>query len=213
MQEDFYMTKRNLTVLILSISVLLLMYPTFFIVLPIVFIKTQRSLGTLRASLVSLCLIPKLLWPFILNSMGGNYIDWPLTYHRRFIWLYDSLQANTLGADVKEKLSAFMNSLPTSWTLILLIFLAAWGYAVRSRDTLIYAASLQRTRDSLIVLSIYTLGIILNGAYGARFTMGIVIMLGLIVLKEAATVSNPTKYWWIFCSAFITLNCWSWFLN
>lgn len=212
-QQDFVINKKNYLVLMFSISICLLVYPTFFIVLPIFFIKTYRSLGGIRAFLISICLIPKLLWPFILNLLGGHYTDWPLTYHRRFIWISDAFGSGTLWKEASSNLLKFLNSLPFSWTVIFLLLFSLGTYIFFSQDSFSRSNLIQRNRDLVLSLGIYSVGIILNGAYGPRFTTGITILFSLIVLQNAMQVRKNAGYWWIPYLALFVLNSWYWLSN
>lgn len=212
-QSEFVVTKRNYLVIMLLISTTLLMYPTFSIILPIFFLKTFRSLGIIRAIFIFSSLIPKLLWPLILNTFGGHYVDWPLTNHRRFIWIKDAYESNTLLEKTSDNLSAFLHSLPVTWTLILLILVVIGTYTL---VTSISVASFKHKldiQDSVMVLGIYSFGIVLNGEYGARFTTGITLLFGLIILKMAGKAEKIPRYWWIPFIAIISLNSWFWISN
>ena len=209
-QPEYVVTKKKYLLLLISISAALLMYPTFFIILPFFFIKTLRSLGKRYAIMISVCLIPKFLWPMILNTLGGSYTDNPIIQGRRFIWIIDSIRSKTLIEVSNSKMLDFLHSLPLLWVVITLIItsIGAINFSVSRKSGFVQKA--QYGRDSLIALGIYSAGIILNGQYGPRFTTGIVILLCLIILKEASRIRPPFKYWWIlyYCLIFANFGFW-----
>ena len=212
-QPEYVVTKGRYRLVMFSLSTALLMYPTFFIVLPIFFFKTLRTLGKRYALMISLCLIPKFLWPIILNTLGGSYTDNPIVHGRRFIWILDALRSKALIEVSNTKFLDFLNSLPLLWVVITLIVtcIGAINFAVFRRSGSEQKAGYNR--DSLFMLGIYFVAIILNGQYGARFTTGVVILLCLIVLKEATHIKLLFKYWWALYCCLVFVNIWFWVSN
>ena len=180
---------------------------------PIFFIKTLRSLGKVPAVLIFLSLVPKFLWPLILNMNGGHYVDWPLTYHRRFIWIKDAIESDTLVKEMSKNWFAFLHSLPITWTVILLILVALGAYSLMSSPSIGNLTRVQEIRDSALVLGIYSAGIVLNGENGPRFTTGITLLFGLIILKNAGKAKSVPRYWWIPYLVIFSLNSWYWVSN
>ena len=211
-QQEFVVTKKNYLFLLVGIAVGLFIYPSFYIILPIFLIKTFRSLGKIRTFLIPLSLAPKLLFPVLLNALGRKYVDWPLTVHRRIMWIKDAYESKTLSIEVSRNWSSFLHSLPEAWTLIFLVLLIIGVYGLVSLNASKTTMPIQQVRDSALMLFIYFAGIIVNGAYGARFTSGLIILFGLITLKIAATVIKVVKFWWIPYLAIFSLNLFYWVL-
>jgi hypothetical protein len=212
-QKDFKLDTRRFYIIFFLISLSLLAYPTFIILLPVFFFITWKSLGKLYAFLILVCLIPKFLWPIILNAFGGQYVDWPVVGHRRFIWVLDSYKSKSLVQDLGTNLSAFMNSLPWLWVIItLLILLIGLLYLINVRYTVV-----RTTRSDLICSAVaffsYLFGMILNGEYGPRFTIGVVVLLSLLILNEVSAVTTKLKYLYFAYFGIFLSNYWAWLTN
>jgi hypothetical protein len=206
LQSEFIVTKRNYLLILFAIAFGLFMYPSFYIILPIFIVKCFRSLGWLRAVLSLLSLVPKLLWPTVLGVFGTKYVDWPVTYHRRVIWIKDAYDQKILLSETSRRWTEFMHSLPITWTLIFIILIAIgiYSFAVSNKSNSLMQS--KQLRDSLMVLGIYALGTFVNGAYGARFTTGLIILFGLLTLKVATRLTKAPKFWWIPCISILFLN-------
>ena len=212
-QKDFKLNTRRFYIIFFIVSLSLLAYPTFIILLPVFFLITWKSLGKLYALLILASLIPKFLWPIILNALGGQYVDWPVVGHRRFIWVLDSYKSKSLVQDLGTNLSAFMNSLPWLWVIItLFILLIGLLYLINVRYTVA-----RTTRSDLISSAVaffsYLFGMILNGEYGPRFTIGVVVLLSLLILNEVSALSTKLKYMYVAYFGIFLANCWAWLTN
>jgi len=212
-QKDFILNKRRFYIILFLISLSLLAYPTFTILLPVFFLITWKSLGKLYAVLIAVSLIPKLLWPVVLNALGGHYVDWPVVGHRRFVWILDSFKAKSLVRDLETNLSAFMHSLPWLWVLItLFVLIIGIHYSTSLRHTLARPTRSDLT-SSAVAFFTYLFGMILNGEYGPRFTVGVVLLLSLLVLNEVSALTTKLKYSYIAYSGMFLANCWFWLAN
>ena len=193
-QPHVVITKHRFWILIATISMSLLIYPSPYTLLPIFFIKTYRDLGKKYSALILVSLLPKLAWPFILNAMGGEYIDWPVRYYRRFVWIFDSIKTESLPQDLATNLSKFINSLPISWSAMMLSLIAiATLYGLKSRIWQKITSTNYFT-DCVIVLGIYASGIMLQGGYGPRFTTSLVVLIGLMVINMLDTRTMRYSY-------------------
>jgi hypothetical protein len=194
-QKKFIVDRKRFILLMLFISTALLFYPTFLVVLPVFFLKTLRSLGKLYAAFTLAAMAPKLLWPEFVRTLGGNYVDWPVVGHRRFVWILDSLESGTLMHDLGNNVFAFLNSLPLAWMIISTIILFLGISHVKN----VGIKDLWKRRpdliDSAVATLVYTSGIVLNGEYGQRFTVGVVLLFSFIVLNEVSRVHKKSKYW------------------
>lgn len=209
LHEDFIFTKSKLWGTVLLLSILLLMYPTFFIVLPVIYLKAMQQLGKKTIPIVTLAVLPKILWPGMLGLLGGNYNDTPVEGHRRFIWIIDSLKDNTFPSTLLNKLDLFIHSIPLLWVLILLAYIAIGVWASKSNTVLLTGVSNRYLKNSFIAFSIYFLGIALNGEYGPRFTIGVLILLALLITKEALRVGTPRNFTLLY-SLILGINLVSW---
>ena len=210
LQETFVITKKSYLVLMALISTLLLIYPTFFVVIPIFFIKTLRSLGKTKAILISLATLPKLLWPSTLGFLGGNYYDISIQSNRRFLWVIDSFKSESLTKDLARNGSLLLQSLPGLWVIVFLIIVILGLLGVATQQARSGFLKNQYFRDSVLVFSIYFLAIALMGEYFPRFSTGPVVLLALIILKEALVIGKITRYQSLLYLALISANSWFW---
>ena len=209
LHEAFIFTKLKLWGTVLLLSILLLMYPTFFIVLPVIYLKAVQQLGKKTIPIVTLAVLPKILWPSILGLLGGNYNDTPVEGHRRFIWIIDSIKDNTFPSTLLNKLDLFIHSIPLLWVFILLAYIALGIWASKSNSALITGVRKQYLQNSFIAFSIYFLGIALNGEYGPRFTIGVLILMALLITKEALRSGMPRKFTLLY-TLILGINLVSW---
>lgn len=194
LHEDYIFTKLKLWGTVLLLSVLLLMYPTFFIVLPVIYLKAVQQLGGKTIPIVTLAILPKILWPSLLGLLGGNYNDTPVEGHRRFIWIIDSIKDNTFPSTLLNKLDLFIHSIPLLWAFILIAYIALGVWALKFNSGFLRGVSRQYAQNSFIAFSIYFLGIALNGEYGPRFTIGVLILAVLLITKEVLRAATPGKF-------------------
>ena len=212
-QRDFLLNKRRFFIILILISFSLLVYPTFIILLPIFFLITWKSLGKLYAILIVVSLIPKLLWPIIINVLGGQYLDQPLVGHRRFIWILDSFKSKTLVEDLESRFSAFMHSLPWLWVIITVFVLFIGLYYLMSLRHIESQSTRSDLTRSSVAFFTYLGGMLLNGEYGPRFTTGVVLLLSLLILNEVGALITKLKYLYIAYFGIVLANCWYWLAN
>ena len=212
-QKNLILDKRQYYIWFCFISITLLMYPTLSILLPVLFVRVFQSLGKFYAFSLFLTLIPKLIWPGILNLLGGNYVDWPIVYHRRFVWILDSVESKTLLDDSSKKYQEFLNSLPLTWDIIaFLMFMIGLSLGRKIWKTGNWSNNSNFIYGG-IVLVIYTLAMGLNGAYAPRFSGGIVLLLSLIVLFEVRKAKDKVILLKIAIFGSLSANCLYWLLN
>ena len=158
-------------------------------------------------------LVPKLIWPYILNLSGGDYTDWPVHYHRRFVWIKDSYQSKTLFSDSVTHLGEFINSLPLTWDVISLLLLVLGLFLVKIR----FVSSSRLTKLNLkygsVAFSIYLVAMVLNGAYAPRFSSGIVLLLSFLVLHAVSQQKEKVLWWKIALTGLVFFNSIYWFLG
>jgi hypothetical protein len=209
-QKDFILTRKRFWYYALFFAAMTLVYPTFSIVLPVFFVLSWRKLGRIYGLSSFVVLLPRILWPKIVELLGGNYVDWPVVGHRRFVWIIDSYNKETLRVDALNNLLKFLNSLPVNWLVITigLIFLGA-SVLMKSRNHL----NLSSNSDmplAAVALGTYSLGLLLNGEYGQRFSTGVVLLLTFLVMNELIQTKRPTKPILLALFGVITLNCLNW---
>lgn len=209
-QNDFILSKNRFWYYLLFFACMTLVYPTFSIVTPIFFVLCWRKLGKTQAMLTLLILAPRILWPKIVELTGGVYVDWPVVGHRRFVWIIDSYNKGTLRSDVLDNLWKFLNSLPIHWLVItiILLFLSALIFTQVSSDSNMTLKS-DLTLAAFGVTA-YTMGLLLNGEYGQRFTTGLILLLTFLVMNEINEKLENKKLFLLGLSVAIFLNCLYW---
>jgi hypothetical protein len=210
-QKDLVLDKKRYIIWFCFISIALLVYPTFTILLPILFLRVLKTLGGVYSFLLFLTLVPKLLWPTVLNFLGGDYIDWPLVYHRRFVWIFDSMKSKTLLSDLTNSIRDFLSSLPITWdiiTILLLLMCVVLGKGLyRAGTPPIHSSNFY----GALGLATYALAIILNGAYAPRFTTGIILLLSFQVLYQVSQLKDRIILCRVFLLGLFISNCFYWF--
>ena len=211
-QQSLMIDKRQFFFWFCFISTTLLMYPTLSILLPVLFLRVFQSLGKIYAFSLFLTLIPKFTWPSILNLFGGNYVDWPLVYHRRFVWILDSAESKTLLSDSSKKYIEFLNSLPLMWDIIAILMFIIGLYSGIKNWRLGKWSTNSNYFYGGIVLVIYLLALGLNGAYAPRFSGGVVLLLSLIVLLDVGRDKERVNWLKLPIFASLGANFFYWFL-
>jgi len=211
-QEEFVVTKRNYFLVFTFLSVCLLIYPAFLILLPILLVRVYRAIGAWHSVLLLFCLIPRTLYPVILEFFGGEYVEWTVKKHRRGIWLIDSAQAGTLLTDLRENLNYLAQSLPFAWLLILCLLFLIYikdSYKIGRLDS----GKKQQVQDASLVCLLYLLGLFINGAYSERFSIGLVILLILFVTKFTLQRPKPPVSTLVVFIFVVCLNMLLWLAN
>lgn len=211
-QEEFVVTKRNYFLIFTLLSVCLLIYPAFLILLPILLVRVYRAFGAWYSVFLLFCLIPRTLYPVILEFFGGEYVEWTVEKHRRGIWLIDSAQAGTLLTDLRENLNHLAQSLPFAWLLILCLLFLIYikdSYKIGRLDS----RKKQQVQDASLVCLLYLLGLFVNGAYSERFSIGLVILLILFVTKFTLQRPKPPVLTIVVFIFVVCLNMWLWLAN
>jgi hypothetical protein len=209
-QREFLLTKRRFYLYLLLVGIGSLIYSSFYLILPLLFLKAYRTFGIVRGSLVLICLAPRLVWPFVLSIFGGNYSDQPIKVYRRFIWVKDAYDAGNLPETLVRNLIDFSHSLPVPWALITLIFIVMNLYHALTLTNKMKGLNGKIDGDLTLVLGVYLLGIVFNGQYGARFTSGLVILFGLITLNMGSQLARAQKFWWAPLGFILIINSYYW---
>jgi hypothetical protein len=209
-QKDFILTRKRFWYYLLFFAAMTLVYPTFSIVIAVFFVMSWRKLGKIYGLFTFLVLLPRILWPRIVELLGGNYVDWPVVGHRRFVWIIDSYNRDTLRIDALNNLLKFLNSLPVNW-LVITIGLMFFGALVlmQSRSHLDFSFNSDMMLAT-VALGTYSLGLLFNGEYGQRFSTGVVLLLTFLVMNELIQTKRPTKPILLAFFGVITLNCLNW---
>ena len=209
-QKDLILTTRRFWLYFGLFGALSLFYPTFSIVLPIFFVLSWRKLGKAYGFLSLFILLPRFLWPRIIELLGGDYVDWPVVGHRRFIWILDSYRKETLANDSADNLWKFLTSLPVHW-LAITVLLVLLSILIHKQSRKGYHFSTNNDVSlAYLAVATYSVGLILNGEYGQRFTTGLVLLISFIVMNQAIQLNKQTKPIILCLFGIIGLNCWHW---
>ena len=209
-QKDLVLTKRRFWLYFGLFGAMSLFYPTFSIVLPVFFVLSWRKLGKPYGFVTLLILLPRILWPRIIELLGGDYVDWPVVGHRRFIWILDSYKKESLVNDSADNLWKFLNSLPEHWLVITALLLLLSILIHKQYRELYHVPTNNDVTLTFIAVSTYSVGLILNGEYGQRFTTGLVLLISFVVLNQVTQLDKQNKPILLCMFAIIGLNCWHW---
>lgn len=212
LQPNYLLTKRKLLILVLALASLTMMYPIFVLVLPILYIKAYEAFGKISMIFVSFALVPKAIWPFVLELIGGTYNDHTVQTGRRFVWVLDSFKEKSLLQDFSNNAKLYIHSLSGPWVIIVAVF-SILGIYIRVMSNFPKKnADKYYDRNSLLVLSIYFIAMYFNGQYAPRFSLGLVILYMLILTKKAIDHNLNRKWVWVFCISLIFINVIDWFV-
>jgi hypothetical protein len=210
LQPNYILTKRKLLLLILALASLLMMYPTFILVLPIVYIKAYKAFGKISILFVTFAVVPKAIWPIVLGLFGGYYVDHTVQTGRRFVWVLDSIKEKSITQDFADNAVLFIHSLSGTWVVIVAV-LSILGIYMRSIPNFLGKnMDSSYNRNSILVLITYFMGMYFNGQYAPRFTLGLVILYMLILTKKAIDYDLNRKGFWFFGAVLILINLFDW---
>ena len=212
LQPSYVFTKRKLLLIILALASLTMMYPIFVLVLPIVYIKAYKVFGKISIVFVTFALVPKAIWPIVLELIGGSYHDHTVQSGRRFVWVLDSIKEKSIVQDFADNAQLFVHSLPGPWVAIFAVFSVLAIYTQTITKSLSKKVDGFYDRNSFFVLIIYLLAMYFNGQYAPRFTLGLVILYMLIITKKIIDLNLNRKWLWFFCAILILINLLDWFI-
>ncbi len=156
---------------------MLFSYAFFIIVaIPLLFIR-WRSIK-LRLSLVSAAIMLYLLYPIILNQIGGYYNNFAIGYRRMYIWVVDAYFDDTLTAMLSTNLSDFIDTVPF---VPMLLLICSTVVLIFSHNNSMHLSN--SLKPELFVLLAYTIMISFYGYYARRLTYPLMIFVFLIMLK------------------------------
>ena len=195
------------------ISVLMFFYPLFGILFGILLFvpygnHLKRLLTILSFSFVYV------LYPSILEILGGRYHNPNVDNYRQYVWLLDSARDNQLVQNLRLNLGSFATTFSIIPTIIILGF--AITYFIIRRNS----PSQQEEKLSLGVLpyllffSLYITALSLMGYYSRRLTLGPYIFLELLLIKLSIQVLgekfNKSKRFFMIMLLALLAGSWIW---
>ena len=169
------------------ISVLMFFYPLFGILFGILLFvpygnHLKRLLTILSFSLVYV------LYPSILEILGGRYHNPNVDDYRQYVWLLDSARDNQLVQNLRLNLGSFATTFSIIPTVV--IFVMGTVFFITHRKS-----SYQQGEKSsfdllpyLLFFSLYITALSLMGYYSRRLTLGPYIFLELLLIKLSIPV-------------------------
>jgi len=200
--------------LIFAISLLCLLYPLFFVVIPIIMYKLIY-MNKYRLSWVPLvALFPTLVWRLVIETKGGTYGLAPAKNFEAFVWVIESVREKTLLSDIGAFMGLFLKSVPLS----LYVFIFALGAPAalliwRSIEgSYIYRLSRILSHPFSVGLLIYFLCLLLIGMNQPRHTLGLflIILMGSLFTIERF-LSASTRTWLLVPVLVAWISNWIWF--
>jgi hypothetical protein len=164
------------------ISMLMFFYPLFGILFGILFFVPYANLLK-RLLTVSSFSFVYLLYPSILEILGGRYHNPNVDNYRQYVWLLDSIRDKELFQNLRLNLGSFTTTFPIIPTIIMLVIGTVY---FMNRQNLSNQQAQKLSLDLLpyvLFFVLYITALSLMGYYSRRLTLGPYIFLELLVIK------------------------------
>jgi hypothetical protein len=189
---------------------LMFFYPLFGILFSILIFAKYANLFK-RIVILQLFIITFLLYSKIINSVGGSYSNFALEHYRQYVWIFDSLANGNLQEKLSANLKAFIFTFPIfpSILLVVTIVLLAFVATTSAQSATRFKSS---TLPYLLFLSLYVFALAMMGYYSRRLTLGVMIYVELLLLKNSASLLSERyqRTWHLAMSLLILILIGSW---
>lgn len=174
----------------LTVGLVLLMffYPLFGLLLTIL-IYADYSKFWKRALIVSAVLFGYLLYPRVLEYLGGSYSNYAILKFRQYVWILDASKQHNLGERSVANFNTFISTIPLIPTLLIIasvILSSIMASKIDKKLTLIGSELF----PYFIFFAVYTFSVMAMGYYSRRLTLGPFIFLELLVFRNVNSVSK-----------------------
>ena len=189
---------------------LMFFYPLFGILFSILIFAKYANLFK-RIVILQFFIITFLLYSKIIDSVGGSYSNFALEHYRQYVWIFDSLANGTLQEKLSANLKAFIFTFPIfpSILLAVTIVLLAFVATTSAQSATKFKSS---TLPYLLFLSLYVFALAMMGYYSRRLTLGVMIYVELLLLKNSASLLSERyqRTWHLAMSLLILILIGSW---
>jgi hypothetical protein len=128
------------------------------------------------------------IYPFILEFLGGRHRNFVVEEYRQYVWLLDSIRNNDLVMNLTGNLKSFVSTFPIIPT-ILLIALAILLLINTAKPHSYYKEKVWIDLVPYLLFAIlYLTALSLMGYYSRRLTLGPFIFLELLLIKFSIQV-------------------------
>jgi hypothetical protein len=158
---------------------MLLFSYAFFILLAFSLASMNWKTLRIRIFLITIILFGYVSYPFILNTLGGNFYSIGIERYRLFIWIFDSINEIPGSPSIVNNIHLFIETLPAI-PIILISFL--FVYYIRNKNYSFYQIFLF-LKIELLQLHVYALLLAGYGYYARRLSYPLIIFLSLILIK------------------------------
>jgi len=167
---------------------LMFFYPLFGLLLTILIYGSYSKFWK-RALIISTVLSGYLLYPRVLEFLGGSYSNYAISNFRQYVWIVDALKQGNIFDRSISNLWSFLSTFPViPSVLILMTVVLASGTAPtfgKNRFSIISEAA-----PYLVFLAVYLTALFTMGFYQRRLTLGPFIFLELFILRMGITLTG-----------------------
>jgi hypothetical protein len=181
-------TFRIFLSLTVGLVFLMFFYPLFGLLLTILIYGSYSKIWK-RALIVSTVLSGYLLYPRVLEYLGGSYSNYAILKFRQYVWILDASKQDMLRERSIATINLFISTIPLIPTLlivtsIILLFLVASKIDKRS------ANFRSEFLPYLLFFAVYIFSVLAMGYYSRRLTLGPFIFLELFLLRNMILISK-----------------------
>jgi hypothetical protein len=189
---------------------LMFFYPLFGILFSIL-IFTRYATLLRRCLFLQMFIAAYLLYSKLVNSTGGSYSNFAIEHYRQYVWLFDSLADGDLQEKLIANLKAFLSTFPIFPSILIAVTIAFLIYVVATSAQSNTELKLS-TLPFLLFLFVYVFALAMMGYYSRRLTLGVLIYIELLLLKNSAWILNERyrRIWYIATSVLILILIGSW---
>ena len=167
---------------------LMFFYPLFGLLLSILIYGSYSKFWK-RALIVSTMLSGYLLYPRVLEYLGGSYSNYAILKFRQYVWILDATKQDMLRERSIENVNSFISTIPLIPTLLItssMIFL----FVVTSKIDKRTANFRSEFLPYLLFFTLYIFSVLAMGYYSRRLTLGPFIFLELLILRNVILISR-----------------------
>lgn len=189
---------------------LMFFYPLFGILLIILVFANYSKFWT-RASIIAMALFMNLIYPRVLEFLGGSYSNYAILKFRQYIWIVDAAKQDKITERTIENIKLFASTLPVIPTFLIIasaILLLIVALRIEKKSIVIHSQFL----PYFVFFVVYSFSILAMGYYSRRLTLGLFIFLELFVLRIGILILKDhfQKFWLLATNGLLLLLISSW---
>lgn len=181
-------TFRVFLSLTIGLVFLMFFYPLFGLLLSIL-IYGRYSKFWKRALIVSTVLSGYLLYPRVLEYLGGSYSNYAILKFRQYVWILDASKQDMLRERSIANINLFISTIPLIPTLLIITSIILL-FIVASKIDKVSANFRSEFKPYLLFFAVYIFSVLAMGYYSRRLTLGPFIFLELFLLRNVILISK-----------------------